>query len=150
MKPENTPPKVSGRLLGTLDLLFLLVFIPVSGMCVAWLMPVLKRETEFLSGFIFIGIIAVAMTLAGLAGIIGLFSKIQVSEFGIRYRFIRTHSIDWESITELRFIGVSVKTGFSQKIFIRTRNKKIHFIPLASDTLIGYFSGIGNYKEHGE
>jgi len=147
MKPENTPPQVSGRLLGVVDTLFILAFIPLSVFVVFSLFPALERERDFLPGFIFIAVIAIGMGLAGIAGLIALFSRIEVSELGIRYRFIRRHTIDWDSITELRFIGMSVNMGFSQKVFIRTRDQKVHFIPLASDLLVGYFSGIGNYKE---
>ena len=147
MKPENTPPKVCGRLLGVMDTLFVLALIPLSAFVVFSLLPALKKEADFWPGFMFLSIIAIAMGLAGVAGLLALFARIEVSESGIKYRFMKWRMIDWDSITELRFIGMSVNMGFTQKVFIRTRDKKVHFIPLASDLLVGYFNGIGNYKE---
>ena len=134
-------------MLGLLDTAFCVIGVLVSFWCSYEMAALASREGSWSAGATFLGTIAAFMFAVGVGAVWALVARVRVSETGVAYRSWRLRLIPWSSIIEIRFPIISPKSGFTPKVFIRTRDGRAHFISLGTDALKGVFNPLSGYKE---
>jgi hypothetical protein len=147
MKPPIPPPTINSRLHGFTDVVFCL-FASILGVCATtWMLPILRNEEPFSAGWWFLAAIVGLFGILIFGGLAAPFYRIHVSESEISYGLFRLRRIKWASIIEYRYLGLVPNMGFTERAFFRTENGKTYIVPIAHDSLRGYFNGMQNYKK---
>ncbi len=139
-------PTVRARMVGDLDCFIIALFLLfMSILFDSWFSSEKLMRLFWDDWFIF-GPIMLILAIFALCGLAVLFSRMEVSQEGIKYRYLRSYIIPWSSVVEYRYLGVVPKLGFTPRIMIKTESGKVHLIPVASAKLLGFFQGLQTYN----